>query len=331
MQAGLTGWTESTEEHDLPEGTLAFSQNQRNEVRDLHELAGALTAAPGAKHQTYITAGVMTRDNGEANLMPELNYALSCGGGQAGQGYPCVLTASFSAGAGKSAGGVGYSEEVAPTLKGSAGGNCMPSVLCLHDQGGQRMNVSEDLTGTLLASANGHQPMVYEHHGMDARVRESGAVCPTVTRNFGTGGGNTPLVQEREAVYCIVGNIVDRKPENGGNGCGYQENLAYTLTAMDRHSVTQPYQELVGTLCCGDDKGSGCQYVSQDKCVVENKQLIRRLTPLECERLQGFPDGWTDIPSGSDSARYRALGNSVAVPCVEFLMKSLLAVDAENV
>ena len=48
--------------------------------------------------------------------------------------------------------------------------------------------------------------------------------------------------------------------------------------------------------------------------------LIRRLTPLECERLQGFPDGWTDIPGASDSARYKALGNSVAIPCVEFIM-----------
>ena len=52
-------------------------------------------------------------------------------------------------------------------------------------------------------------------------------------------------------------------------------------------------------------------------------QLIRRLMPLECERLQGFPDGWTNIPGASDSARYRALGNSVAIPCVEFIMKSL--------
>ena len=52
-------------------------------------------------------------------------------------------------------------------------------------------------------------------------------------------------------------------------------------------------------------------------------QLIRRLTPLECERLQGFPDDWTNIPGASDSARYRALGNSVAIPCVEFIMKSL--------
>ena len=51
--------------------------------------------------------------------------------------------------------------------------------------------------------------------------------------------------------------------------------------------------------------------------------LIRRLTPLECERLQGFPDGWTDIPGASESARYKALGNSVAIPCVDFVMKCM--------
>ena len=53
--------------------------------------------------------------------------------------------------------------------------------------------------------------------------------------------------------------------------------------------------------------------------------LIRRLTPLECERLQGFPDGWTDIPGASDSTRYKALGNSVAIPCVEFIMGRITA------
>mgnify|MGYP003226082429 CR=1 FL=1 len=53
--------------------------------------------------------------------------------------------------------------------------------------------------------------------------------------------------------------------------------------------------------------------------------LISRLTPLECERLQGFPDGWTDIPGASDSARYKALGNSVAIPCVEFIMSRIAA------
>ena len=76
-------------------------------------------------------------------------------------------------------------------------------------------------------------------------------------------------------------------------------------------------------MCRGDEKGVGNQYVSQDKCIVGKRNLIRRLTPLECERLQGFPDGWTDIPGASDSARYKALGNSVAIPCVDFVLRGI--------
>ena len=88
------------------------------------------------------------------------------------------------------------------------------------------------------------------------------------------------------------------------------------MTATDRHAVVELYQKTVGALCRGDEKGIGNQYVRQDKCIInascsETHHLIRRLTPLECERLQGFPDGWTDIPGASDSARYKALGNSV--------------------
>jgi len=82
-------------------------------------------------------------------------------------------------------------------------------------------------------------------------------------------------------------------------------------------------QETVGALTSSDRKGPNNQYVSQDKCVVEGPHLIRRLTPLECERLQGFPDGWTSIPGASDSVRYKALGNSVAIPCVEFIMSGI--------
>lgn len=63
----------------------------------------------------------------------------------------------------------------------------------------------------------------------------------------------------------------------------------------------------------------------------EQRQLIRRLTPLECERLQGFPDGWTDIPGAPDSARYKALGNSVAIPCVTFVLRGIAAVLRETV
>lgn len=298
--------------------------------------AGLTDLQDGSKGKTSDNkvgvSGILTKGNGEARLMSELNYSLSCGGGQAGQGYPCVLTASFSAGAGASAGTIGYAEEVAPTLKGSPSGNCMPSVMCLHDQGGQRMDVCENMTGTLRANEKGHQPLVYENHGVDARIRESGEVSPTVTARYGTGGGNTPLVQEPNEVYCIVGNIIDRQPENGGNGCGYQENLAYTITTVDRHAVYARQRvdefkndDIASTQSARQAKDATDLIVEPDR---QYAQLIRRLTPLECERLQGFPDDWTNIPGASDSARYRALGNSVAIPCVEFIMRSLKEVTS---
>ena len=243
-----------------------------------------------------------------------------------------TFAASFSAGASATAGTIGYAEEVAPTLKGSPSGNCMPSVMCLHDQGGQRMDVCENMTDTLRASEKGHQPLVYENHGVDARIRESSEISPTVTARFGAGGGNTPLVQEPNEVYCIVGNIIDRQPENGGNGCGYQENLAYTITTCDRHAVFARQRvdefrndDIASTQSARQAKDATDLVVEPDR---QYAKLIRRLTPGECELLQGFPPGWTDIPSASDSARYRALGNSIPVPCVEFIMKSLQAVAA---
>ena len=292
MQTFVTQPNGAGEGFDGYNGIMAFAANQRDEVRDLHDVAGALGAQPGMKQQTFV--------------------------------------AGFSAGAGASAGGIGYNESVAPTLKGSPGGNCMPSVLCLNDQGGSVMECSENVSGTLRAQEHGHQPLVYENHGIDSRYTGPHKVAPTISAAYGMGGNNTSLVEQNAGAICIAGNIVDRQPENGGNGLGCQEDLAYTLTATDRHAVVELYQKTVGALCRGDEKGIGNQYVSQDKCIInascsETHHLIRRLTPLECERLQGFPDGWTDIPGASDSARYKALGNSVAIPCVEFIMSRIAA------
>lgn len=275
-----------------------------------------------------IQAGLIGLPEGREKTVPFDDSAVLAQPGMKQQ----TFAASFSAGASATAGTIGYAEEVAPTLKGSPSGNCMPSVMCLHDQGGQRMDVCENMTGTLRDSEKGHQPLVYENHGVDARIRESSEISPTVTARFGTGGGNTPLVQEPNEVYCIVGNIIDRQPENGGNGCGYQENLAYTITTCDRHAVfarqrVDEFKEddIASTQSARQSKDATDLVVEPDR---QYAQLIRRLTPGECELLQGFPPGWTDIPSASDSARYRALGNSIPVPCVEFIMKSLQAVAA---
>lgn len=238
--------------------------------------------------------------------------------------------------------------------------------LCLNDQGGERMDVSEDITATLRAGMSGHpplvmpqnqeikplvlasqqggaeigqgicptitgaagtsgnnQPVLFENHGIDARYTGPHEVAPTVSASYGTGGNNVPLVSAAPGSYCIAGNIIDRQVQNGGNGLGCQKDIAYTLTATDKHAVFSTYQTVVGALCRGDEKGVGSQYVSQDKCVVGRSNRIRRLTPLECERLQGFPDGWTLIPGASDSVRYKALGNSVAIPCVDFVLRGI--------
>lgn len=273
--------------------SVAFAANQRDEVRDLGDKAGALGAQPGMKQQTFV--------------------------------------AGFSAGAGASAGGIGYREGVAPTLKAGGSGNSMPTVLCINDQGGERMDVTVDKTATLRAQMCNHQPLIFENHGIDARYRQMGDVAPTMSARYGTGGNNVPLVGKQ--VFCITGNAIDREPENGGNGIGYQEDVSYTLTGFDRHAVFRRQRvdafttdEIAGTQSARQGKDATdlilhtCELMGDTDLPI---LLIRRLTPLECERLQGFPDGWTDIPGASDSARYKALGNSVAIPCVDFVMKCM--------
>ena len=299
MQTFVTQPNGAGEGFDGYNGVMAFAANQRDEVRDLHDVAGVLGAQPRMKQQTFV--------------------------------------AGFSAGAGASAGGIGYNESVAPTLKGSPGGNCMPSILCINDQGGQIMECSENVTGTLRAQEHGHQPLilrptepkVYENHGIDGRYTGPHDVAPTMSAAYGMGGNNTSLVEQNAGAICIAGNIVDRQPENGGNGLGCQEDLAYTLTATDRHAVYSRQRvddfrrnDVVSTQSAHQHKDATDLICQQAESYA---YLIRRLTPLECERLQGYPDGWTDIPGASDSARYKALGNSVAIPCVEFIMSRIAA------
>ena len=305
MQTFVTQPNGAAEGFDGYNGVMAFAANQRDEVRDLHDVAGALGAQPGMKQQTFV--------------------------------------AGFSAGAGASAGGIGYNESVAPTLKGSPGGNCMPSILCINDQGGQIMECSENVTGTLRAQEHGHQPLVlrpgkpllYENYGIDSRYTGPHKVAPTLSARMGTGGLNTSLVQQvPEEVICIAGNAIDRQPQNGGNGFGWQRDISYTLTTSDRHSVYARQRvdqfkddEIASTESARQHKDATdliCQPPSTWDADCRN--LIRRLTPLECERLQGYPDGWTDVPGASDSARYKALGNSVAIPCVEYLMQRVAIV-----
>lgn len=189
----------------------------------------------------------------------------------------------------------------------------------------------------VVAEREAETPTLFENHGIDARYTGPHKVAPTMSARYGTGGNNVPLVAQRDDTFCITGNAIDRQPMNGGNGIGYQQGIAYTLTATDHHAVFSRQRVDVFK----DDDVASTQSARQHKDATdlvmnlgeaqndskpENETLvllIRRLTPLECERLQGFPDGWTDIEGASDSARYKALGNSVAIPCVDYVLQGI--------
>ena len=112
-------------------------------------------------------------------------------------------------------------------------------------------------------------------------------------------------------------------------------NLGITQSSgLDRHSVYARQRvdqfrddEIASTESARQHKDA-TDLICQPPSIWDTdcRNLIRRLTPLECERLQGYPDGWTDVPGASDSARYKALGNSVAIPCVEYLMQRVAMV-----
>ena len=246
---------------------IAFTQNQRDEVRDLGNVAGALCAEAGMKQQTYI--------------------------------------ADFMGGQGVRDGELGYRQEQPP---------------------------SEDNTAP-------------------------------------------------DVVYAIQGNMIGRKDENGPQGTGINEEVCFTLNTIDRPAVAAPMLAngcaQSGTLTSGgaakgfqgnQEAFSGDYYVLEppDRANAPIDYIVRRLTPGECCRLQGFPDGWCELLSSpnpseeeidrwvtifedmrqamdaktkpktrrqitkwlqdphSDTAEYKAYGNSVAVPCVFFVLAGIV-------
>ena len=144
---------------------------------------------------------------------------------------------------------------------------------------------------------------------------------------MGTGGGNVPMVMEPKPVYCLQGSMIGREDKNGPQGDGVNEETSYTLNTIDRHAVVfKTYQKVTGPLMANSHPGS---YTGQDafsdmlvagvdcrngteypemtgtlqakpngvfslNCnqVVRVQYIVRRLTPTECARLQGFPDDW---------------------------------------
>lgn len=212
-----------------------------------------------------------------------------------GMARDSVMCAGFKLGNSEQARSIGYAEEQSPTLNAECGGN-KPAILCMAtQQGGNVMGVSHDVSGTLRAQEHGHQPSILDmSHACDV-IRDCGEIAPSLQARMGTGGNQVPLTYQMQ-----------------GFGDYRKGDVASSCKQRDFKDSTD--------LVCA---------------VVRTGMIVRCLTPMECERLQGFPDHWTDIGEwcdskgkrhkDADSPRYKALGNSIALPFWNFLAKRISA------
>lgn len=113
---------------------------------------------------------------------------------------------------------------------------------------------------------------------------------PTITARCGTGGNNVPGV-----VYCLQGNGIDRADTAGCNGKGWKEDISYTLNTIDKPAVVcaqKSYTEFKDESTLSTLKATGGSYGGGSENIVVKNYIVRRLTPTECARLQGFPSWW---------------------------------------
>lgn len=214
-----------------------------------------------------------------------------------GMARDSVLCAGFKLGNSEQARSIGYQEELSPTLNAECGGN-KPAVVAL------------DMT-----------------HACDV-IRECGEQVPALQARMGTGGNQVPLTYQ-------MNGFGDYRAAEVASSCKQRDFKDSTdlVCAVDCRNFREG-GEVNGTL---QAKESGGQSLNLNNTVRQN-MVVRRLTPMECERLQGFPDHWTDIgdwvktdkrgreikvKGSADSPRYKALGNSIALPFWDWMLRRM--------
>lgn len=211
---------------------------------------------------------------------------LTAAAGMSGNNQP-VVCAGFKLGNSEKARSIGYQEELSPTLNAECGGN-KPAVVAPA--------VALDMT-----------------HACDV-IRECGEQVPALQARMGTGGNQVPLTYQD-----VTGTLSPGAHAGSYNGqdayndmlvCGAIPDVAHTLRAK-----------------------ANCAYREDAETYPVQNMVVRRLTPLECTRLQGYPDGWVDIGEwtdekgkkhkDADSPKYKALGNSIALPFWDWMLRRM--------
>jgi len=244
------------------------------------------------------------------------------------------ICAAFMAGQGAKARSIDYHEEVSPTLKAVPSGlNQTPSIVCLpindkatrYQGGGDTRNGDGSGNGLGIGADGDPAPTITagdRHAVFDCRGNGTGAIAPALTgghQNRVTDYTAIAIDCRNDAVGSDSGTL--QAKANGGQSLNYINPIMVAgYKAFGEYAETDVCKSLLKS----DDITTGDLVI---------KNAVRRLTPLECERLQGYPDGWTLIPdyidsngkkkAVSDSARYKALGNSIALPPWKWVLKRL--------
>ena len=330
---------------------------------------------PQRRRRIFLVADFRVACAGEVLFKPEILPGDIAEGGEKREEAPggskkSVRAAGLMPGQGSAAGGIGYQEEISPTLKSDSGGNTIPAVVIGID--GYNQNLTGDNVGMVLL----------ENHPNDSRIKISDDnICQSLVSRMGTGGGNVPMVMSVHQNQC--GEVRIGEVANTLNTNSNPSGRNAPLVAIGIDSEINSLADKMGTLTAHESGGSG-QFVAtwqeneiagsliaradSSPCIdrgqpfvmqgfgdykeaqkgsvlksrdfkdstdlISNAHTVRRLTPTECERLQGFPDGWTaygaDKKPISDSARYKGLGNSLALPCVIFILCRIQRVYEQN-
>lgn len=203
---------------------------------------------------------------------------------------------------------------------------------------------------------------VYDMTHANDVIRESDK-SPTLQARMGTGGNQVPLVLSENGtnraievdkspplktttpIYCLAENSIGRKPESGPDGSGVSQDTSFTLNATGVHGVVYPIDTMNLNGRKDDSNGTGIGSAGAPSYTltrghshaVATASAVRKLLPVECERLQGFPDGWTQIPYRGkpaeqcpDAPRYKAIGNSWCVPVVRWIVGRTLKVPPKR-
>jgi len=284
-------------------------------------------------------------------------------GGTGGSGR-AWLSASFMGGQGPKAGGLGYAEEVAPTLKAAPSGtNTVPDVVYAindkatrnrsggstrHDDGaGNGLGVQDDGAMYTLDTASRHA-VCYPETARCLTARHDGSPCAdrgpdvVVYRHIKDGVAVADKVSSTlrartprdRSDICVYDTTQITSPANSSKpviGDPY-----HTLSA-NQHPPLLIHPRIAGSLCATSHPGGVTgQDAFNDMLPVltsgkpPRKYIVRRLTPLECCRLQGFPDDYLDGVDGSDSAKYRLWGNGMALPNMLHVMRGIARISIAN-